>query len=197
MPLTSWPWRVSCSYLTEYGNRLERTTKFKAVLAGSIELDVTSDEADFAAELGRIAMEPSTSGAAPTTPMRMAAYEVMAHPVVGAPSEAGAEESALGTRWRRTSREGAAPAEAEPEQLEEQAAMQRLAALVERMHEMASAPQPPPLHPPDACPSGALSLPWPSHPFLPLPPPPSRPRRRNGSAASRPRRSESAKCGSR
>ena len=62
-------------YTTEYGNVLERTTKYKAVLAGSIELDVTTDEADFDATMQRLALNGGAGSASlPNTEMRMASY---------------------------------------------------------------------------------------------------------------------------
>ena len=42
-------------YTTEYGNVLERTSKHKVLLAGSIELDVTTDEARFDEVLQQLA----------------------------------------------------------------------------------------------------------------------------------------------
>uniref|UniRef100_A0A7S0NU94 Uncharacterized protein n=1 Tax=Calcidiscus leptoporus TaxID=127549 RepID=A0A7S0NU94_9EUKA len=45
------------SYTTEYGNTLTRHKKHKALLAGSIELDVATDEADFDKQLERAALQ--------------------------------------------------------------------------------------------------------------------------------------------
>jgi hypothetical protein len=41
------------TYTTEYGNVLERPAKHKCVLAGSVELEVTTDEADFDSAMRR------------------------------------------------------------------------------------------------------------------------------------------------
>ena len=124
------------TYTTEYGNRLERTTKFKALLADSIELPVTSDEADFDAALARIALEPSVSGAPPSQSMRMAAYEALANPaaVADAPANGAADDGSSDA-----SRVNGRGSEADAGRLVEEEALQRLTALVERMAEMVSA----------------------------------------------------------
>mmetsp|Transcript_2479 Transcript_2479/g.4196 ORF Transcript_2479/g.4196 Transcript_2479/m.4196 type:complete len:310 (-) Transcript_2479:260-1189(-) len=48
------------SYTTEYGNSLVRHVKHKALLAGSIEVDVLSDEIDFDSQLEKAALEDSS-----------------------------------------------------------------------------------------------------------------------------------------
>lgn len=72
------------TYTTEYGNVLERPAKHKCVLAGSVELEVTSDEADFERSMGRLALSAggtSSAGGAgpsfPSTSMRMATYSAV------------------------------------------------------------------------------------------------------------------------
>ena len=70
------------TYTTEYGNVLERPAKHKCVLAGSVELEVTTDEADFDSAMGRLALSAGGGGSAangggpsvPSTSMRMATY---------------------------------------------------------------------------------------------------------------------------
>ena len=62
------------TYTTEYGNELVRTTKHKVVLAGSIEIDVTSDECDFDGQMTRLAVSHDENSKRPTTEMRMASY---------------------------------------------------------------------------------------------------------------------------
>ena len=46
-------------YTTEYGNTLERVSKHKAVLAGTIELPIATDEVGFDELVARLALEPS------------------------------------------------------------------------------------------------------------------------------------------
>lgn len=151
------------TYTTEYGNTLERTTKYKAVLAGSIELDVSTDEADFDAELQKLALAgASSTGALPTTQMRMAAYDAMAN---GAPASSaedarganghshgnGGSGHGGGSRCGGSNGSGYAPhqqngqpsssnqhEEGAQEAFQEAEAMQRLEALSERMAEMTS-----------------------------------------------------------
>ena len=62
------------TYTTEYGNVLVRPTKYKAVLADSIELDIDSDEADFDAAMGRLALAADGRKEAPSDGMKMASY---------------------------------------------------------------------------------------------------------------------------
>lgn len=127
-------------YTTEYGNVLERTTKYKAVLAGSIELDITSDEADFDAEMGKLAL----NGTRLSTQVRMATYDAMSAQFSGAPSAA-----ATGVASELSSAPACGPghstsrmpadevlAEEDQEVLQEHEALGRIHALVERMQEM-------------------------------------------------------------
>ena len=67
------------TYVTEYGNVLERPAKHKCVLGGSIELEVLSDEADFDAQMGRLALSSNGAGSSqpPSTSMRMASYSAV------------------------------------------------------------------------------------------------------------------------
>ena len=71
-------------YTTEYGNTVERPSKYKAVLAGEIEIDVESDEIDFDAEMGKLALGASDSGGnalkSATVPlsMKMSSYAAFA-----------------------------------------------------------------------------------------------------------------------
>ena len=60
------------TYTTEYGNVLERPTKHKAILAGSIELEITTDEADFDAEMERLALANGDSKSLPSAASRTA-----------------------------------------------------------------------------------------------------------------------------
>mmetsp|Transcript_2153 Transcript_2153/g.5612 ORF Transcript_2153/g.5612 Transcript_2153/m.5612 type:complete len:230 (+) Transcript_2153:31-720(+) len=68
------------TYNTEYGNILCRVSKHKARLANTIEVDVTSDEVDWDATLGRIALDQA--GGHPEDEERMAAYKAFAAPGV-------------------------------------------------------------------------------------------------------------------
>ena len=61
-------------YTTEFGNELERKSKTLAVLAGKLELEVHSDEVDFEAALGRLALTSHTEGLELKENQRMAAY---------------------------------------------------------------------------------------------------------------------------
>ena len=90
------------SYNTEYGNTLERVSKHKARLAGLIELDVVTDEADWDATLGRAAL--NTGSGAPRDAERMATYKAFATAAAapaGAPAAAnGGGEELSGPRLR-------------------------------------------------------------------------------------------------
>jgi len=136
-------------YTTEYGNVLERTTKHKAVLAGSIELDVTTDEADFDEHLRQLALD---SHSRPTVHTKMAAYNAVSMKQL----PAGDEASSLSTTSSLTAETAGhargdastsaalhngsmlahANGEEAAERLEEGEALQRVAALVQRMAEM-------------------------------------------------------------
>ena len=59
-------------YTTEYGNTLERVSKHKAVLAGTIELPIATDEVGFDELVARLALEPA-AGRTPQAAERMAA----------------------------------------------------------------------------------------------------------------------------
>jgi hypothetical protein len=63
-------------YTTEYGNTLERVSKHKAVLAGTIELPIATDEVGFDEHLARLALEPA-AGRTPQAAERMAAYDAI------------------------------------------------------------------------------------------------------------------------
>ena len=49
------------SYTTEYGNPLVRPSKHKAILAGSIDIEVMTDEIEFDRQLEELALRPSAS----------------------------------------------------------------------------------------------------------------------------------------
>ena len=137
-------------YSTEYGNILERPTKHKAVLAGSIELEVTTDEVDFDAAMGRLALAADGTGST-STEMHMAAYAAVRS---GWAPAAAREEGSAGANGHGGScgcscsngsssgsgdrdGNGALPSDENASQrLREDEAMQRIAALVERLGEM-------------------------------------------------------------
>lgn len=145
-------------YSTEYGNVLERTMKHKAMLAGSIPLDVATDEVDFDNKMHALALD---EGARPTTHTKMAAYEAMSSMAslslaeqvaateasihqrslapAAAPSAARAGASHSGSAHGALPGGGAyvtMPSDQAAERLQEEEAQQRIAALVDRMAEM-------------------------------------------------------------
>ena len=137
-------------YTTEYGNVLERPSKHKAILAGTIELAITTDEADFDNELGKLALDGGSSNLShnlPNTPMRMASYEAFSKSSqqllaagggevknghAGPPPPPPLSTAASGSS---SSIYAAAP-EADPIRLREGEAMQRVTSLVARLAEM-------------------------------------------------------------
>jgi hypothetical protein len=148
------------TYTTEYGNILERPSKHKAVLAGSVELDVTTDEADFDTTMGRLALSsdggPGCSSSAVPTAMKMSSYAAFVNEQRPSSSEAGSSSAngawdanggGHGGHSRSTNggvfsvfsggggsgREGE---EEDGERLREEEALARIAALVSRLKEM-------------------------------------------------------------
>ena len=106
-------------YTTEYGNVLERITKERAVLAGSIDLEVLSDEIGFDEALGHMSLTPHNANAAHRTlhtPERMATYAAFASKKAPVPNEDDDAESVLEETGR----------------LQEIEAMKRIATLVRR-----------------------------------------------------------------
>ena len=123
------------TYTTEYGNVLERPSKYKAVLAGSIELEVTTDEADFDNAMGKLALAGEATASLPNTHMRMASYDAFSKQQV-----AGADGGANGSQQHVLSSAEVQAHLAEDsrygERLREAEALQRIAALVKRLKEM-------------------------------------------------------------
>ena len=129
-------------YTTEYGNVLERTSKHKVLLAGSIELDVTTDEARFDEVLQQLALD---ARAKTTTNAKMAAYDAYSN-LGGTPESSPVPQRRAADLGPPL--EGSVPnmvhvsvheTEASEEhsvQLEEAEVMGRLQALMERVGEM-------------------------------------------------------------
>ena len=84
-------------YTTEYGNTLERVSKHKAVLAGTIELPIATDEVGFDELVARLALEPA-AGRTPQAAERMAAYDAIRG------GGADGDAAAAGAARRRTAR---------------------------------------------------------------------------------------------
>jgi len=116
-------------YTTEYGNVLERTSKHRALLAGSIELEIETDEIDFDAALGAHALSPEADGSnqpkSLQTPERMATYAAFASRAKTLPTKVSANED-----------DDAVSVMEETERLQESEALRRIATLVSRMAEM-------------------------------------------------------------
>jgi len=123
------------SYNTEYGNELKRVSKYKAQLADSIELDVTSDEADWDTALGRIALDAhAQAGGHPADQERMAAYKAFAAPAAAPPAAAPAAASSGAPPSRSN---GKAPEqELTGERLREKEAISKMEAVQLRMSEI-------------------------------------------------------------
>ena len=143
------------TYTTEYGNVLERPSKYKALLAGSIELELTSDEINFDEQMGELALRGEATSSLPNTHMRMASYEAFSKQQHGG---ADAPSSHAGAHAPSTSSNGAharggsggeqlassmmthgQPVDDDPgrgERLREAEALERIASLVARLGEM-------------------------------------------------------------
>jgi len=125
-------------YTTEYGNVLERTSKHKVLLAGSIELDVTTDEARFDEVLQQLALD---ARAKTTTNAKMAAYDAYSN-LGGTPESSPVPQrraADLGPPLEGSFHGSVQETEASEEhsvQLEEAEVMGRLQALMERVGEM-------------------------------------------------------------
>ena len=148
------------TYTTEYGNVLKRPSKYKVVLAGSIEFEITTDEADFDAQMGRLALQREPTASLPDTSMRMTAYDAFsrqqqmmpsgANGHAAAPSAWAAPSAATSGRSRSSSADDAAPVVASmmtrgqpvvddpqhSQRLREEEALGRINALVARLAEM-------------------------------------------------------------
>lgn len=136
-------------YTTEYGNTVERPSKYKAVLAGEIEIDVESDEIDFDAEMGKLALGASAgSGSAvksATVPlsMKMSSYAAFAAGPNGALAAAqangggggGSSGHADGAHANAVAA-GTMSEEEAAERMQEEEALHRIASLVERVQDM-------------------------------------------------------------
>jgi len=112
-------------YTTEYGNVLERVSKHRAMLAGSIELEVTSDEVGFDEAMGQLSLEPAAASNVHRTlhtPERMATYAAFAAKQLAAPL--------------RNEDDDACSVMEETGRLQEAEALRRIATLVSRMAEM-------------------------------------------------------------
>uniref|UniRef100_A0A7S0F3J1 Uncharacterized protein n=1 Tax=Phaeocystis antarctica TaxID=33657 RepID=A0A7S0F3J1_9EUKA len=121
------------TYNTEYGNILCRVSKHKARLANTIEVDVTSDEVDWDATLGRIALDQA--GGHPEDEERMAAYKAFAAPGVPGTSmdrSSGGYSSGSAS----TAAEANGEAALSGERLQEKQAIAKLEALQLRMSEI-------------------------------------------------------------
>jgi len=113
-------------YTTEYGNVLERVSKHRAVLAGSIELEIDTDQAHFDDVLGAASLDPNSSAARRSlhAPERMAAYQAFT------------SKKSSSAMPIPNADEDAASVMEETGRLQEAEAMRRIAALVSRMAEM-------------------------------------------------------------
>jgi len=113
-------------YTTEYGNVLERISKHRAVLAGSIDLEVETDEANFDEAMGQMSLNPHASGSTHRTlhtPERMATYAAFASKKIAQQPLPNEDDDGV-TVIEETGR------------LQEAEAMRRIATLVSRMAEM-------------------------------------------------------------
>mmetsp|Transcript_33322 Transcript_33322/g.70106 ORF Transcript_33322/g.70106 Transcript_33322/m.70106 type:complete len:328 (-) Transcript_33322:331-1314(-) len=125
-------------YTTEYGNTLARHKKHKALLAGSIEIDVTTDEADFDKQLEKSAMEGSTGHL--QLAQRQATYRAFTS-YTGSASEAGDMSdtaSAYGAMSEYNPRGSMESVEISNERLQENTALRRIEQLTTRLAEMES-----------------------------------------------------------
>lgn len=131
------------NYTTEYGNVLTRTRKHKALLAGSIELDVLADEADWDNAHRQMALDTDAHGA-PSTPTRLATYAAFkSQGKAAAAAEAAGPDAANGHGGGSNGHganhhqgKGGGSGDFDAEAFGEAEALQRVAALVERMAEI-------------------------------------------------------------
>ena len=118
------------------------------MLANSIELDITTDEADFDTAMGQLALNGSGSAVLPTTEMRMASYAAFTSSQANAPDAAstngessgapGASAGSMSKGLQNVAGAGGSSTEGDAscERLREAEALQRIASLVERLSEM-------------------------------------------------------------
>ena len=136
-------------YTTEVGNTVERPTKYMVLLAGEIEIGVETDEIDFDAEMGKLALgaEGSRSNALKSSSvpqaMKMSSYAAFANPTTFAASACKGNGDAAGSHGDGQQYAGAVASglmteEEATERLQEDDALARIRTLVERVQEMQS-----------------------------------------------------------
>eukprot|EP00321_Phaeocystis_globosa_P018765 CAMPEP_0118832910 /NCGR_PEP_ID=MMETSP1162-20130426/41205_1 /TAXON_ID=33656 /ORGANISM="Phaeocystis Sp, Strain CCMP2710" /LENGTH=317 /DNA_ID=CAMNT_0006764537 /DNA_START=36 /DNA_END=989 /DNA_ORIENTATION=+ len=128
------------TYNTEYGNVLCRVSKHKARLANMIEVDVRSDEVDWDATLGRLALDQE--GGHPENAERMAAYKAFAAPGIPGTSMDRSSGGYSSGGYSTGSASTAAETNGEPaqvlsgERLQEKQALEKMEVLQLRMSEI-------------------------------------------------------------
>ena len=122
------------SYTTEYGNSLTRPTMHKALLAGSIEVEVHHDEVDFDRQLEALALKSEPGSKPLQVEQRQAAYRAFVASESGdsVPPDVGEAASVKSVQSDHT------PPLLAGERLEETHALERLERLTERLSEMES-----------------------------------------------------------